>query len=225
MNMQCTEIPVCEVFQEGDMCRTISAQHGSPCILLHILDESLLANFLLKNCSSVVGGLSLDNLPRHLDEDALGAAFQGLRAIIGTLTVIDNQYLTSLSFLKNLQLVKRIVIHNNPMLIDARLPSLDPSSLQESHDIFASKNPRLHPTRRYPLSAQDSTGLDECISCPHLSATFALRVTTMNGSISTTDFLHFMSNVVLGLNETSLEVVSPRSFESSSLSTCYYVHP
>jgi hypothetical protein len=200
---------VCEVLLEEDMCRTISPVHGSPCIMRHIHSESL-TDFAFQNCSSVVGGLSIDNLPRHLDEEALESAFQELHIIIGTLTVSENPYLTSLSFLKNLRQVSKIVIRSNPMLVDARLPSLDTSSLDEARDILVSKNPRLHPTHRYPLSPTDpdSDPETECYHCPHLSATFLLQVTSANSSFSSSDFHDFISNEVLGLNVTDPVVVS-----------------
>jgi hypothetical protein len=182
------------------MCRTISPVYGSPCTMLYTLDEKQLADFLLQNCSSVVGGLSIDNLPRHLDEDVLEAAFRGLHTIIGTLTVSNNPYLTSLSFLKNLQRVNTIIIHDNPMLIDARLPRLDFSTIDElSHNILVTSNPRLHPKHRFPLFPSTS----ECFNCPHLTVTFTLQVTVVEiDLISTAPVIDFVSNDVLGLNAT-----------------------
>jgi hypothetical protein len=168
--------------------------------MLYTLDEKQLADFLLQNCSSVVGGLSIDNLPRHLDEDVLEVAFRGLHTIIGTLTVSNNPYLTSLSFLKNLQRVNTIIIHDNPMLIDARLPRLDFSTSRmenESHNILVTNNPRLHPNHRFPLFPSTS----ECFNCPHLTVTFTLQVTVVD-SISAVPVIDFVSKDVLELNAT-----------------------
>ncbi len=198
---------MCEVFQEGDTCSTISLVHENTCTLRHILDESLLTEFALKNCAAIIGGLAIDNLPRHLDEDDLHAAFWGLHTVIGTLTVSDNAYLTSLSFLANLKQVNRIIVHNNPMIVDARLPSLDVASLDEdAYAVHVSNNPRLHPSYRYPLSSTDPDVI--CFNCPHLTATFSLQVKSFNSSFSTHEFLHLMSHQVLDLNDT--EVVSAR---------------
>ncbi len=181
------------------MCYTISPVYGSSCTFRHTLDESLLADFALLNCTSIVGGLAIDNLPRHLDEDALQAAFVNIHTIFGLLTVSDNRYLTSISFLKNLRRVDFLIVHNNPVLIDARLPSLDHSSLDEVREV--SNNPRMHPSHRHPLSSANSD-LAECFNCPHLTATFTLQVKPSNAIFSSTDLVDLLSNEVLGLNET-----------------------
>lgn len=51
--------------------------------------------------------------------------FRSLREVRGSLIVQDNKYLTSLDFLRATQLarVNDIIIHANPNLVDARLPS------------------------------------------------------------------------------------------------------
>ena len=50
--------------------------------------------------------------------------FVTVKMIRGIVSVSDNKYLTSLSFMRNVESIDGISFENNPNLVDARLPSL-----------------------------------------------------------------------------------------------------
>ena len=132
-------------FSVGDKCvsQCPSSSCGTTCTTRPIIDARDILYF--SNCSLVLGGLSLMNLAPDLDVDAL-QPLQAITKIAGPLRVIDNQYLTSLSFLNNLTTVESIVVSDNRNLVDARLPRLTPASLAGT--ITQTLNPRLCPARR-----------------------------------------------------------------------------
>jgi hypothetical protein len=84
-----------------------------------------------EGCEVLLGGLTIANLPMHIDETAL-SVLAGVSKIAGPLRIINNQYLTSLSFLANVDTLERLEITNNPNLIDARLPQLDVDDMKLS---------------------------------------------------------------------------------------------
>jgi hypothetical protein len=63
-------------------------------------------------------------LPANVIEDSLNDFLVKIRVIRGIVSVSDNRYLTSLSFMRNVESIDGISLANNPNLVDARLPSL-----------------------------------------------------------------------------------------------------
>jgi hypothetical protein len=143
-------------FPNGNRCTNTCPVSvcGSRCAARPILDGSDLDFYA--NCSLVLGGLSLMNLPTSLGPDEL-MGLQTIRKIAGPLVVADNAYLTSLAFLSSLETAESVRITNNANLVDARLPAL---SLATTAAVAVDLNPRLCPARSLPSATSRDQG--EC---------------------------------------------------------------
>jgi hypothetical protein len=127
---------------------------GHRCVARPIADGSDLAYFASNNCSLVLGGLSLMNLPAALGPDEL-MALNTIRKVAGPLIVADNPHLTSLSFLSNVETAESVHIVNNANLIDALLPQL---SLLTTTSFDVNQNPRLCPERSPQTASANQIG-------------------------------------------------------------------
>ena len=77
-----------------------------------------------KGCTIVVGDLHIVNIPVSISNGVFYDAIKQVKYIRGALHVRDNPYRTSLYPLRNIMSVTGVVLSNNPVLLDARLPAL-----------------------------------------------------------------------------------------------------
>jgi hypothetical protein len=126
----------------------------------------------------VIGDIYIRDLPFDVTEDVLYDHLRTLTRLDGTLSVINNAFLTSLAFFRHLVQVKSIVIVDNPQLVDARLPSL----VDEPSMLNIDRNSRLCPLR-WPSIPVDPLSPDEDDSCAHLKLVYLLA---LSGAFSET---------------------------------------
>ena len=133
---------------------------GNLCESFPITDLSSLELYSSRGCTLISGDLHIANLPSVVHEDLLFDHMGQVRFLRGSLIVLNNQFLSSLAFLRNVQSVVNVVLFNNPTLVDARLPSL-----QTFLGTFQPEGcDRLCPARYTALGPSSS---DE--DCPNLS--------------------------------------------------------
>jgi len=77
-----------------------------------------------KGCTVVVGDLYISGLPPTVTRGVLLANLQNVRYVHGDLYMRGNEFIVSMTFLENLVGLYGAHYENNPVLVDARLPSL-----------------------------------------------------------------------------------------------------
>ena len=88
------------------------------------MDLPSLQLYKSKGCTIVVGDLYISSLPVSIYRTVLHDNLQTVRIIRGDIYIVDNEYLTALTFFSNLNSVNGVHLLNNPVLVDARLPAL-----------------------------------------------------------------------------------------------------
>ena len=108
----------------GSVCTSQCSTCGVLCAAFPITDLNTLALYKTKGCTTIVGDLYIMNLPIALTKKLLLDSLQNVQYIRGGLYVENNPYLNSMSFMSNLLGVESIYYSNMPILVDARMPSL-----------------------------------------------------------------------------------------------------
>ncbi len=149
------------------------------CEAFPISDEISLGVYKDKGCTIISGDLYIHNLPITVTRSMLKSYLYGLRKITGTLHVSDNEYLTALTFLSELESAGDIVLMNNGHLVDARLPSL-----VELRSVDVVGCDRLCPAR-YPM-ANDGGERDDS-HCTDATVSYPLHIV---GSVRAEQVVH-----------------------------------
>ena len=102
-------------------CATCS---GVLCAAFPISDLATLSLYKTKGCTTIVGDLYINNLPVLVTKKLLQQNLQGIQYIRGGLYVENNIFLNAMTFFSNLLGVESIYYANNPVLVDARMSSL-----------------------------------------------------------------------------------------------------
>ena len=108
----------------GSVCTSQCATCGVLCAAFPITDLDTLTPYKTKGCTTIVGDLYIMNLPIALTKKLLLDSLQDVQYIRGGLYVENNPYLNAMTFLSNLVVVDSIYYSNLPILVDARMPSL-----------------------------------------------------------------------------------------------------
>jgi hypothetical protein len=171
--MQCPHVKCW--FIHGDKCMSScpEALCGRSCMSQPIFDRTDLDYYAANNCTLLLSGLTISNLPLWIDTEAL-AVLQTVRKIAGPLRIVNNNYLVSLSFLSGLEVVDSIIITGNAALVDARLPRLN-AQLSQTRSLSVRGNPFLCPERvvtdhTSPNSNCRSSDLSFYVSCRGVEA-------------------------------------------------------
>jgi hypothetical protein len=118
-----------------------------------------------KRCTIVVGDLYILNLPFEVTRTLLLDALKSIKVIRGTLHFENNIFSASMIFFDNLVEVQRIVLVNNPQLIDARF-----KSLRLLHGgVSVEGSPQLCP-ERYRMHERQRQRMHELARCVHLAS-------------------------------------------------------
>jgi hypothetical protein len=122
-----------------------------------------------QGCNIISGDLYIIDLPLEVTDAGLHQALRSVRSIQGHLYVMNNEYITSMSFFEKLERVNGITYLDNPNLIDAHLNSLvDLNTLTRVEGCE-----RLCPAR---YTGQRDSGADES-TCANPRMRFYLVVT------------------------------------------------
>ena len=97
---------------------------GTLCESFPITDINSLELYSSQGCTIIVGDLFIMGLPSSISQKPLFTNLQGIQSIRGVLHFQNNEYLSAMTFLKNLVSLEGAVYLNNPVLVDTRMPSL-----------------------------------------------------------------------------------------------------
>lgn len=131
----------------------------------------------------IAGDLYIMNIPTTVTKKVLFNNLQNVRSIQGTLYFIGNQYISAMTFFSNLMTLYGAVYLNNPVLVDARMPSL----VTLRGNVSVEGCDRLCPAR---FTAVGSGGDDS--GCPNLFMEYYFGIV---GDVSVSD-LPLLSSVV-----------------------------
>ena len=152
--MQCASSD-CSLYAVDGTCTSVCAACGVLCEAFPIRDLVSLSLYKEQGCNIISGDLYIIELPIDVSKTTLTNALGSVRVIQGHLYIMHNEYLTAMLFLTGLQRVEGITYLNNPILVDARIASL------QSNDFTTVVEgcPRLCPARYTTLlgPAQDQS--------------------------------------------------------------------
>ena len=106
------------------VCTSQCATCGVLCAAFPITDLDTLTLYKTKGCTTIVGDLYITNLLPVVTKRLLRQNLQNIQYIRGGLYVENNPYLNAMTFMSNLLGVESIYYSNLPILVDARMPSL-----------------------------------------------------------------------------------------------------
>ena len=133
----------CKLFEVNGTCISQCATCGTLCEAFPISDLGSLQLYKTKGCTVVVGDLYISGLPPTVTRGVLLENLQGVRFVHGDLYMRSNEFIVSMTFLENLVGVYGAHYENNPVLVDARLPSLT----QMTSNVTVAGCDRLCPAR------------------------------------------------------------------------------
>ena len=170
----------CSLYAVDGTCTSVCAACGVLCEPFPIRDLVSLSLYKEQGCNIVAGDLYIIDLPTSVAKAALFDYLKTVRVIQGHLYIMHNAHLPAMTFLSELVRVDGITYLNNPILVDAHLPSL------ENHDIPIAVEgcPRLCPAR---YTDKTYSGLDES-ECADTGVKFFLHVVG-NASVEAIDLL------------------------------------
>ena len=122
-SLQCGE-NACKLFDVNSTCVSQCATCGTLCEAFPISDLGSLQLYKTKGCTVVVGDLYISGLPPTVTRSVLFENLQNVLYLHGDLYMRNNEYIVSMSFLGNLVGLYGAHYDNNPVLVDAQLPSL-----------------------------------------------------------------------------------------------------
>ena len=132
--LQCISL-ACEFFVVDSVCTTRCIDCGNLCEAFPISDLTSLMLYQSKQCSIVSGDLYIIDLPIDITREVLRLGLGMITAIRGSIRFNNNQFITSMNFFENVQLIAGDVdLHNCPSLVDGLLPSL--KNLSGVADVF-----------------------------------------------------------------------------------------
>ena len=140
--LQCGE-GSCTLFEVNGTCISQCATCGTLCEAFPISDLGSLQLYKTKGCTVVVGDLYISGLPPTVTRGVLLANLQNVRFVHGDLYVRNNEFIVSMTFLENLVGLYGAHYENNPVLVDAHLPSLT----QMTSNVIVRGCDRLCPAR------------------------------------------------------------------------------
>ena len=113
------------------------------CEAFPIRDLVSLSLYRKQGCNIIAGDLYIIELPIDVSKTTLTNALGSVRVIQGHLYIMRNEYLTAMLFFTGLERVYGVTYIDNPILVDARIASL------ESNDFMTVVEgcPRLCPAR------------------------------------------------------------------------------
>ena len=166
-NLQCPSYQ-CTLYETGSQCTSQCIGCGVLCEAFPITDLPSLQLYSTQGCTIVVGDLYIMTLPVTLVKKVVFNYLMNLRTIRGNLYIVDNQYLSGMTFFSNLVSIQgEIYYNNNPTLTDARMPALT----QLYGPVVVNGCDRLCPARYTVLGASPSDA-----GCANNSANIYLHV-------------------------------------------------
>jgi hypothetical protein len=121
--LQCSE-QKCHQYEVNGLCTSVCDDCGVLCESFPITDLTSLQLYKSKGCTIIDGDLHISGLAVTVTKKVLFDNLKGVRSIRGVLYFHDNIYMSAMTFFSELVEVHGISYRNNPILVDARMPSL-----------------------------------------------------------------------------------------------------
>jgi len=114
----------CPLYEVDGRCTSVCNNCGVLCESFPISDLASLQLYKSKGCTIIVGDLYIVGLAVTVTKGLLFDNLRAVRTIRGVLYFHDNIYMSAMTFFSGLEEVHGISYKNNPILVDARMPSL-----------------------------------------------------------------------------------------------------
>jgi hypothetical protein len=112
------------MYEVNGQCTSVCNNCGVLCESFPISDLASLQLYRSKGCTIIVGDLYIMGLAVTVTKKLLFDNLNKVRSIRGVLYFHDNTYMSAMTFFSELVEVYGISYRNNPILVDARMPSL-----------------------------------------------------------------------------------------------------
>lgn len=155
---------------DGIHCSSVCDECGRICEGFPITDLQSLQIYGSRKCAVILGDLLIDNLPSTITLSDLEENLHRITDLHGVLRIKNNRFIPDLSFMKNLHHIYGGSLLNNPVLVDARIPTF----MELTYSIEVEGCDRLCPSRWLSLDHTFNEELDA--SCANAIATFVLHV-------------------------------------------------